>query len=107
VHGPIVGQAWSPKASEEIGEVTVAVGLGRSGAVAERMEDQRDRIAELEAENEALKTQQQEIKNRLAALEAERSPSVVAGLAGSGTGLLLAFLLGGLLGAGLIWRRQG
>jgi hypothetical protein len=106
-HGPIVGQAWSPKASEEIGEVTVAVGLGRSGAVAERMEDQRDRIAELEAENEALKTQQQEIKNRLAALEAERSPSVVAGLAGSGTGLLLAFLLGGLLGAGLIWRRQG
>jgi hypothetical protein len=105
-HGPIAGQAWSPKASEQVGEVTVAVGLGRSGAVAERMEDQRDRIAELEAENEALKTQQQEIKNRLAALEAERSPSALAGLAGSGTGLLLTFLLGGLLGAGLLWRRR-
>ena len=104
-HGPIAGQAWSAKETAEVGEVTVAVGLGRSGAVAGRMETQRDRIDELEAENEALKTQQQEIKKRLAALEAERAPLAVAGWAGSGAGLLVAFLLGGLLGAGLLWRR--
>jgi hypothetical protein len=113
-HGPIAGQAWSAKNTSSVGEVTVAVGLGRSGAVAERFEEQRqenqrqeDQIANLKAENEALETQQLEIKKRLAALEAERSPSVVAGWAGSGTGLLLAFLLGGLVGAGLLWRRRG
>jgi len=99
-HGPIAGQAWSAKETSEAGEVTVAVGLGRSGAVADQMENQRDRIDELETENE-------EIKKRLAALEAERSPSVVAGLVSSRTGLLLAFLLGGLLGAGLLWRHRG
>ena len=106
-HGPIAGQAWSAKETATVGEVTVAVGLGRSGAVAERLEKQqkqndkqKERIAELEAENDR-------IKKRLAALETGRSPSVVAGLTGSGAGLLLAFLMGGLLGAGLLWRRRG
>jgi hypothetical protein len=99
-HGPIAGQAWSAKASEKVGEVTVAVGLGRSGAVAEQLKAQRKT-------NQRQEAQIEDLKNRLAALEEERSSSVVAGLTGSGTDLLLAFLLGGLLGAGLIWRRQG
>jgi hypothetical protein len=105
-HGPIAGQAWSAKESSKVGEVTVAVGLGRSGAVAERMEDQRDRIDELEAENQAMRKRQQKIKKRLAALEAGHSPSAVAGMTGSTARLLLAFLLGGLFGAGLLWRRR-
>ncbi|MEF8940440.1 MAG: hypothetical protein V5A22_11375, partial [Salinivenus sp.] len=98
-HGPIAGQAWSAKETSKVGEVTVAVGLGRSGAVAEQLTSQRQRIAELETENE-------EFEDRLAALEAERSPSAVAGLTGSTAGLLLAFVLGGLAGAGLLWRRR-
>jgi hypothetical protein len=98
-HGPIAGQAWSAKETSEVGEVTVAVGLGRSGAVAEQLEEQRKTNQKQEAQIE-------DLKKRLAALEADRSPSAVAGWAGSGTGLLLAFLLGGLLGAGLLWRRR-
>jgi len=98
-HGPIAGQAWSKKETTEIGEVTVAVGLGRSGAVADQLEEQRKTNQKQEAQIE-------DLKKRLAALETGRSPSVVAGWAGSGTGLLLAFLLGGLLGAGLLWRRR-
>jgi hypothetical protein len=98
-HGPIAGQAWSSKETSEVGEITVAVGLGRSGAVAEQLTSQRQRIAELETENE-------EFEDRLTALEAERSPSAVAGLTGSTAGVLLAFVLGGLTGAGLLWRRR-
>jgi hypothetical protein len=94
-HGPIAGQSWSAKASEEVGEVTVAVGLGRSGAVAEQLEEQRKM-------NQRQEAQIEDLKNRLDALEADRSPSVVAGWAGSGMGLLLAFLLGGFLGAALL-----
>lgn len=48
-----------------------------------------------------------EVEKRLAALEAGRFPSALTGQAGSRGGLLLAFLLGGLLGAGLLWRRRG
>ena len=70
-----------------------------SGAVAERMDNQRARIAELEAENK-------DIQERLAALEAGHSPSAVAGMTGPTARLLLAFLLGGLFGAGLLWRRR-
>jgi hypothetical protein len=104
-HGPIAGQAWSEKETAPVGTVTVAVGLGQSGAVAERMDDQRDRIATLEAENEALKERQEVIEERLAALEARASGgSIVAGLPGEG---LLAVLIGlGGLGAGLLWRRR-
>jgi hypothetical protein len=100
-HGPIAGQAWSAKASEEVGEVTVAVGLGRSGAVAERLEQQQKQI-------DALKKRVwrvEPLRKRVARLEARSSGgSIVAGLPG-GT-LLLAFLVGGLLGAGLLWRRR-
>jgi hypothetical protein len=98
-HGPIAGQAWSAKPAEEIGEVTVAVGLGRSGAVAEQLAKQR-------TTNQKQQAQIEDLKTRLAALEAERAPSTLAGLTGSGTGLLLAFLLGGLFGAGLFFRRR-
>jgi len=93
-HGPIAGQAWAAKTSDGIGEVTVAVGLGRSGAVAERLQAQQKQI--------------ESMKQRLAALEAKVSTDepAVAGLGGSSAGLLLAFLMGGLLGAGLLWRRR-
>lgn len=98
-HGPIAGQAWSGKSSSEVGEVTVAVGLGRSGAVAEQLEKQRKA-------NREQRSQIQNLKKRLAALEAERSPSAVAGWTGSAAGLFCAFLLGGLFGAGFLWRRR-
>lgn len=54
-----------------------------------------------------MKKRQREIEKRLAASETGRSPSALAGLTGSGAGLLLAFLLGGLVGGGLFWRRRG
>lgn len=95
-HGPIAGQAWSSKSAEEVGELTVAVGLGRSGAVAEQMKNQRERIAELEAKNE-------EFEERLAALEARQSAPVAAGLGSWGFALLLG--IGGVVG-GLLWRRK-
>ncbi len=100
-HGPIAGQVWSAKTSKEVGEVTVAVGLGRSGAVAERLQSQQAQIDSLKEKVHQI----QDVKKRLAVLEAGRSPSVVAGLSGSGARLLLAFLLGGLFGAGLLWPR--
>jgi superfamily I DNA and RNA helicase len=74
------------------------------------IQEQQAELEKKQAQIDSLKEkvrQIQDLKNRLAALEAERSPSALAGLAGSGTGLLLTFLLGGLLGAGLLWRRQG
>jgi hypothetical protein len=96
-HGPIAGQAWSAKNTSEVGEVTVAVGLGRSGAVAKKMEDQRERIAALEAENE-------EFEERLAALERQNASALPAGLTGPRA---LTLLLGlGALGAGLLWHRR-
>lgn len=96
-HGPIAGQAWSAKSSDGIGEVTVAVGLGRSGAVAERLEEQRKT-------NRKQQAQIEDLKKRLAVLEADRSSSLPAGLTGPWA---LAVLLGlGGLGAGLLWRRR-
>jgi hypothetical protein len=96
-HGPIAGQAWSAKSGDGVGTVTVAVGLGRSGAVADRMEDQRERIAALEAENE-------EFEERLAALERQNTSALPAGLTGPWA---LTLLLGlGVLGAGLLWQRR-
>ena len=74
------------------------------------LQEQQAQLDDKQAQIDSLKEkvrQIQDVKKRLAALETGRSPSVVAGLAGSGTSLLLAFLLGGLLGAGLIWRRRG
>jgi len=102
-HGPIAGQAWSAKSGDGVGTVTVAVGLGRSGAVAERMGNQRERIAQLEAENEEIQAENEEIKKRLAALEASQTSPAAAGILGSwGLPVLLALGIGGLVGAALL-----
>lgn len=105
-HGLIAGQAWSAKPSEEIGEVTVAVGLGRSGAVAKRLQAQQSQIEKKNEQITALRANQKKIQKRLAALETGRSPSIIAGLSGTSAALLFAFLLGGLLGAGLLHLRR-
>jgi len=55
---------------------------------------------------EALRAENETMKERLAALEADRSPSAVAGWSDSSAGLLLSLLIGGLFGAGLLWRRR-
>ncbi len=90
-HGPIAGQAWSAKTTEGVGEVTVAVGLGSTGPLAQQLEEERERIDRLE--------------ERLAALEEGRASSLPAGLVGPWA---LALLLGlGGLAAGLLWRRRG
>jgi hypothetical protein len=73
------------------------------------LEKKQVQIDSLKGRVQRLKKQQQEIdrvKGRLAALEAERNPSVMAGLTGPVAGLLLGLFLGGLLGAGLLWRRR-
>jgi hypothetical protein len=102
-HGPIAGQAWSAKSTKQVGEVTVAVGLGRSGAVAERMGDQRERIAQLEAENEEIQAENADIKKRLAAIETAQARPTTAGILGSwGLPVLLALGIGGLVGAALL-----
>jgi hypothetical protein len=104
-HGPVAGQAWSSKSAEGIGEVTVAVGLGRSGAVAERLEAQQSQIDSLEEKVRQIAT----MKDRLAALEAEASAApATAGPMGSPAGswgLALLLGLGGLAG-GILWRRR-
>ncbi|PQJ26875.1 hypothetical protein BSZ35_18265 [Salinibacter sp. 10B] len=82
------------------------VALGAVKGLAQKVQNQKDQIADLKAENEQIRSENEEIKERLAALEAERSPSALAGLTGSSAGLLLAFLLGGLLGAGLLHARR-
>lgn len=68
----------------------------------------QEQQAQLEKKDETiaeLKANQEQIEKRLATLEAERS-STRAGWSGSSAGLTLAFLLGGLFGAGLLWRRR-
>lgn len=73
------------------------------------LQEQQSKISTLETKNRALQKRVGEIedlKARLAALETERPSSAVAGVPGSATGLLLAFLLGGLVGAGLFWRNR-
>ena len=101
-HGPIAGQAWARKTSEDVGEVTVAVGLGRSGAVAEQLEEQRKT-------NQKQRARIENLEKRLAALEAEASAvPATAGLMGSPAGswgLALLLGLGGLAG-GILWQRR-
>jgi hypothetical protein len=101
-HGPIAGQAWSAKSAAGVGTVTVAVGLDQSGALAERLHEQNERMNKLEAENA-------QIKKRLARLEAQTtSASMRAGLASPG--LLLGLLVGlGAVSVGAFWlgRRRG
>jgi hypothetical protein len=99
-HGPIAGQAWSAKSSEGIGEVTVAVGLGRSGALAKRLQAQQQQITALKNRVQKL----EDLQKRVAQLEARSGGAVWAGL--SGSGLWVGLLLGGLLGAGLFWRHR-
>ena len=102
-HGPIAGQAWARKTSEDVGEVTVAVGPGRSGAVAEHLEEQRKT-------NQKQRAQIENLEKRLAALEAEASAApATAGLTGSPAGswgLALLLGLGGLAGGSMLWQRR-
>jgi hypothetical protein len=99
-HGPIAGEAWAEKTTDGIGEVTVAVGLDNSGVVAEQMQKQRARIDSLERETQRL----DRIEKRLTRLEAQSDGPLSAALPGGRR--LLAFLVGGVLGAGLLWRRR-
>ena len=96
-HGPIAGQAWSAKSGDGVGTVTVAVGLGRSGAVAERLKEQQQT-------NQKQQAQIENLNARLAALERQNTSALPAGLTGPWT---LTLLLGlGALGAGLLWQRR-
>lgn len=99
-HGPVAGRAWSANSKEGVAEVTVAVGLGRSGALAERLRRQQAQIDSLRETVRRL----DHLERRLARLEAG-GRSMVAGLGGSGF-LLMIVALGGGLGAGLLWRRS-
>lgn len=60
--GPIVGQAWGSSESMGIEELTVAVGLEPGDVLGPALASQRERIDDLAAENE-------ELRSRLAALE--------------------------------------
>jgi hypothetical protein len=96
-HGPIAGQAWSAKNTSRIGEVTVAVGLGRSGAVAERLKEQQQT-------NQKQQAQIENLNARLAALERQNNSALPAGLTGPWA---LTLLLGlGALGAVVLWQRR-
>jgi hypothetical protein len=95
-HGPIAGQAWSAKNTSGMGEVTVAVGLGRSGAVAERLKEQQQT-------NQKQQAQIENLNARLAALERQNNTALPAGLTGPWALTLLGL---GALGAGLLWQRR-
>jgi hypothetical protein len=69
-----------------------------------RLEEKSDKIAELNAELEAVSNQQEKLKQRLATLETRtESSSILAGWSGSGV-LAVLFALGLGIGAGLLWR---
>lgn len=100
-HGPIAGQAWSAKTTSGVGEVTVAVGLGHSGAVAKRLQDQQEQIHSLRERVQ----QVEDLQKRVARLESQSSSgSILAGLSGWVPNALGISLLLGLLGAALVWR---
>lgn len=72
----------------------------------DQINTQKSQIADLRAENDAMKAQQKDLKERLAALEAQSGGSILAGSV-SISGFLLALMaLGGLLGTGLLWRHR-
>lgn len=95
-HGPLVGTAWSAKASNEPGTITTVVGLGKSGVLAKQLHEQQSEIASLRKRVERLET----LEARLARLEDSTSPELPAGA----TGTML--LVGLLFGAGLLWHRR-
>ena len=80
------------------------VALGAVKGLARKVNRQKETIAALKAENRDIRAENQDIKKRLAALEADRSSALPAGLSGS-WGLALLLGLGGLA-AGLLWRRR-
>jgi hypothetical protein len=72
----------------------------------DQINTQKSQIAALRAENDAMKAQQKDLKERLATLEAQSGGSILAGSV-SISGFLLALMaLGGLLGTGLLWRHR-
>lgn len=105
-HGAIVGQAWSRKTTPDVGNVTVAVGLGHSVALTERFRKQQDKIDELRDRVRALedvKERQAQIATKVSALMSQQSGRPWVGGSHS---FLLAILLGvGGFGAGVWWRR--
>ncbi len=103
-HGPIAGQAWEAKATDEVGEVTVAVGIGSAGPLAQQLEEERERNQDQQSQIADLKAENRKIKKRLAALEEGGSGALPAGVVGP---WILAVLLGlGGLAAGVRWRRR-
>jgi len=83
------------------------VALGAVKGLAQKVKKQAERLETQKKQIAALQDQNEDLKKRLAGLEATVSAQnpALAGLGGTSTGLLLAFLAGGLLGAGLLWRR--
>jgi hypothetical protein len=65
----------------------------------DQINTQKSQIAALRADNDAMKAQQEDLKERLAALEAQSGDSLPAG-ATPVSGLLLAVMV---LGAGVLW----
>ncbi|WP_263792508.1 tail fiber domain-containing protein [Salinibacter sp.] len=73
------------------------------------LQEHQSMVDSLKGRVQRLEKQQQDLdhlKKRLARLESGADRSVLAGLTRSSGGLVLAVLFGGLLGAGLLWRRR-
>lgn len=97
-HGPIAGQAWTAKSTSEVGTVTLAVGLGTGGVLAQQLEAERQR-------NDEQAKRIANLEQRLTALENTRSTT--AGVSSSWIlgGTIALLLLGGGIGAVLRRRR--
>lgn len=83
--GPVVGHVWEPDATDGVGEVTLAVGLGDSARGArldrqrETIESQADEIDALRRENAVLRDRVDILEERLKALEAGQSSTESSG----------------------------
>jgi hypothetical protein len=69
--GPIVGRAWEGTDTSDVDQVTVAVGLETGEALTEPIQDNRDRIDALEAENEQLRDAIEAEADRIEVIEDE------------------------------------